>query len=429
MNTHTFIKKVFSNGLTVILIPRKESPTSTVLVLVEAGSKYETKKINGISHFLEHMCFKGTKRRPRSSDISGELDALGAQYNAFTGHEYTGYYAKVDPGHIGRALDIVADIYQNQIFRDAEIKRESGVIVEEINMYEDNPQRKIHDNLTALLYGNQPAGWNIAGTKKTVRGITKKHLKAYRAKHYVASATTVIVAGSFNEKNMLADIRKHFSGIRNTRKHKKEKVVERQKKPELSLEHKKTDQSHMIIGIRTFPHADPRAYALEVLATALGGGMSSRLFELVREKLGAAYYIYASNDLYTDHGYLMIGTGVGNGRAKEVLSAILKECTQLKNVPMTDKELSKVKDYLVGKLYLGLETTDQLAWFYGQGHVLEKKIETPEMWVKKLRAVTADDVQHLARELLKKKNLNFVSIGPERNKEEFSRILHLAGEV
>src|SRR6185503_3074102 len=183
-----FSKKVLKNGLTVVTIPMKDNPTVTVLVLVGAGSKYEEKKVNGISHFLEHMCFKGTTKRPKAVDISKELDALGSQYNAFTAQEYTGYYAKSDARHFRQIFDIVSDIYLNSIFPDKEMEKEKGVIIEEINMYEDMPHKHVQDLILELLYHGQPAGWNIAGEKGNILKMKREDFVNYKGEHYLPEA-------------------------------------------------------------------------------------------------------------------------------------------------------------------------------------------------------------------------------------------------
>ncbi len=198
-----FSKKILKNGLRVVTVPMKDNPTVTVLVLVEAGSKYEEKKSNGISHFLEHMCFKGTIKRPKAIDISKELDSLGSQYNAFTAQEYTGYYAKSDARHFRQIFNIVSDIYLNSTFPEAEIEKEKGVIIEEINMYEDVPQRHVQDLFMKLLYGDQPAGWNIAGEKKNILNMKRDNFVNYHKKHYLPEATVLIVAGQVAEKEVI----------------------------------------------------------------------------------------------------------------------------------------------------------------------------------------------------------------------------------
>lgn len=421
----TLTKKVLPNGLTIMTIPKKNALTATVFVLVETGSKYEEKNVNGISHFLEHMCFKGTKKRPTAAHISSELDALGASYNAFTSHEFTGYYAKVNPKHIENAVDVVSDIYLNQVFRPNEIAKESGVIVEEINMYEDDPKRKIHDNFMELLYGDQPAGWNIAGTREIVRSITKKDLEKYKNEHYVASATTVVVAGNIKEKEIQKLLEKKFSKISKSKKHSKKDVAEAQKKPEIQLEYRKTDQSHLILGVRTFPIADKRNAPLKVLSTILGEGMSSRLFHIIRNKLGAAYYVSSFTDLYTDHGYLGVAVGCDTKKAEQVTKAIISEFKKLKKTPVTKEELAKAKNYLIGRTSIGLETTDELAWFFAGQYALERKTKTPKEIIKEIEVVTAKDVQAVAKEIFKNEGLNLSYIGPIKKKDVFVPLLRL----
>ena len=216
-------KKVLKNGLRIIAVPIKGAPSVTVMSLVEAGSKYENKQNNGISHFLEHMCFKGTNKRPNARDISKELDALGAQSNAFTSQEVTGYWGKAHPKHTDKILDIIADMYLNPTFPEKDLEIEKGVIVEEINMYEDLPRRLVHDVFFELLYGDQPAGWNIAGTKKNVRAFSRDDFINYRKQHYVAGATTIVISGDINEKDIFKKVEKSFAGIPASKKNRQEK--------------------------------------------------------------------------------------------------------------------------------------------------------------------------------------------------------------
>ena len=420
-----YTKKILSNGLRVVTIPEADSLATTVLVLVEAGSKYEPKAINGLSHFLEHMCFKGTTNRPKAIDISSELDSLGAQYNAFTGHEYTGYYAKVQSRHLDKALDIVSDLYLNPVFDENEIEKEKGVVVEEINMYEDLPQRKVQDLIMKLMYGDQPAGWPITGPIDTVRSLKKENFLDYRAKHYVASATTVVVSGKFDNKTIFKKIAEKFKGMSKSKKHGKVKTTNKQTGPELLVHHKPSDQTHLVLGFRTYNTYDKRNYTLEVLAGILGGSMSSRLFQRVREEMGAAYYVRSANDAFTDHGYLEIGAGVDNKRAVEVISAILDEVKKLKTTELTASELQRVKDSMVGNIILGLETSDAKAIFYGGQEVLKKPIVNPEEYAKKLQAVTGKDILKMAKAIFRNDNLNLAIIGPFETKEDFAKILTL----
>lgn len=418
-------KTILGNGLRVITIPEEDSLAIAVFVLVEAGSKYEKKEVNGISHFLEHMCFKGTKKRPTALDISSELDSLGAQYNAFTSQEFTGYYAKVASNHFDEALDIVSDLYLNPLLPTAELEKEKGVIVEEINMYEDLPQHRVQDLILEALYGDQPAGWNIAGDKDTVKKFNRDTFLKYRGEHYVPSATTVVVAGNFSEEKAIKDIEAKFSGMNSGEKHGKLAVKENQKTPVILTKKKESDQTHLVLAVRTFPAVDERNHVVEVLSQILGGGMSSRLFQKVREEMGAAYYVRCSNNTHTDHGFLEASAGADNKRAKEVISAIISEFARMKNELPSDKELSRAKESLIGNLFLGLETSDAIAGHFGLQEVIKREIEQPEEYAKKIRAVTGEQVMSAAKEIFKEEHLNLALIGPSDNKEDFAGLLKM----
>ncbi len=420
-----YSKITLPNGLRLITVPMKESPTVTALVLVEAGSKYETKPQNGISHFLEHMCFKGTERRPRPIDIAKELDGIGAAYNAFTSQEMTGYFAKSDKKHLGKILDVVSDIYLHSTLPPAEIEKEKGVIVEEIRMYNDLPPRHIHDVLMAGLYGNQPAGWDVAGTEKTVKAVTHDALQSYRKKHYVSSATVVVVVGNIDSNEAEEKVAGAFAAMPRGEKHGKVRVKEGQRKPELHLEQKKTDQIHLAFGIRTFDLYHKDSPAIRVLSAILGGGMSSRLFQKMREELGICYYIGASHESFTDHGFLEITAGVPAARLLEAVSAVAGEMRRLKSDAVHAEELLRVKEYLAGSLYLSLESSDSLAEYYGFQEIMRKPILRPEEIVQKIRAVTARDLSRVARAYLSDAHLNLALIGPVEDKKELEQILHL----
>ncbi len=418
-------KKILKNGLRIISIPNEDSLATTILVLVEAGSKYETKAINGLSHFLEHMCFKGTSNRPRAIDISAALDSLGAHYNAFTGHEYTGYYAKVSSRYFEKALDVVADLYQNPLFNESEIEKEKGVVIEEINMYEDLPQRKVQDLIIKLLYGDQPAGWSIAGEKETIKILNKADFLKYRGEHYVASATSVIVAGKFDEKTIFKKIEAKFKNVKVGKKIGKIKTREVQAEPRVLISHKKSDQTHLVVAFRTHDAYDKRNHTLELMAHILGGSMSSRLFQRIREEMGAAYYVRAENDTFTDHGYLAISVGVDNNRVHDVLQAILDECRKIRDIVLTEKELQIFKDSVAGNIALGLETSDAIANYYGGQEILRKKIEDPVELTKNIQKVTAKEILKEAKLIFKDSALNLALIGPFESEENFAKILHI----
>ncbi len=418
-----FSKKVLKNGLRVITIPMKDNPTVTVLVLVEAGSKYETKRVNGISHFLEHMCFKGTTKRPKAVDISKELDALGSQYNAFTAQEYTGYYAKSDAKHFKQIFDIVSDIYLNSTFPEKEMEKEKGVIIEEINMYEDMPHKHVQDLMMKLLYGDQPAGWNIAGEKVNILNMKRDDFIAYKAKHYLPEAMVLIVAGQVTEKEVMNEANKIFAGVPRGEKGAKIKTQEKQKKPEALIHFKQTDQTHFVVGVRTYDLFSKKNAVLSVLAGILGGGMSSRLFVKLREEMGVGYYVRSYNDVFTDHGFLQISAGVDNKRIEEVLQAVLEECKKLKKEKVSEAELNKVKECLIGNMKLSLESTDDIANFYGGQELLKREIRGAEQKAQEIRKVTASQIQTLAENIFKNTKLNLALIGPFKEKAKFLKVL------
>ena len=418
-----FSKRVFKNGLRVVTVPMKDNPTATVLVLVEAGSKYESKKVNGISHFLEHMCFKGTAKRPKAIDISKELDALGSQYNAFTAQEYTGYYAKSDAKHFKQIFNIVSDIYLNSTFPDMEMQKEKGVIIEEINMYEDMPQRHVQDLMMKLLYGNQPAGWSIAGEKKNILNMKRNELVKYKNQHYLPEATVLVISGQVAEKEVIKEVNKIFDKIPRGKKVQKITTKDMQTRPKILVKFKKTDQTHFVLGIRTYDLFSKRNPVLSVLAGVLGGGMSSRLFQKFREEMGVGYYVRAYNDAYTDHGFFQISAGVDNKRIDEVIQAVLEECRKLKVVKVSEEELNKAKECLIGNMKLSLESTDDIANFFGGQELLKRELYNVEYKAQEIRRVTASQVQDLANNIFKNEGLNLALIGPFKENSKFLQIL------
>lgn len=418
-----YTKKILKNGLRLVTVPLKDNPTVTAMVLVEAGSNYEKKEQNGLSHFLEHMCFKGTEKRPRSIDISSELDGIGATYNAFTSNEFTGYYAKASKRHTDTVLDVVSDIYLNPIFREDELDRERGVIIEEINMYEDLPQRTVHDEFGALLYGDTSAGRPILGPKENIRSFRVEDFYAYRDKHYVAEATTVVVAGDIDEKVIAKKVEKLFEDMRTGKKGKKDKVKDAQKSPAIRVRFKKTDQAHLVLGVRGFGLSHKDRVVANVIGGILGAGMSSRLWHRLREEMGVCYYAKAGHDSYTDHGSFIAFAGVDTKRVEEVIQVILEEFKKLTVEEVGDKELKKVKESLNGGMMMGLEASDDVADFFGFQELLQNEIKKPKEVAEKVRGVTAKDIKRVAKKLMVDKNLNLAIVGPYKDGKKFEKVL------
>ncbi len=418
-----FERHVLQNGLRLVIVPMKDNPTATVMVMVEAGSKYETKDVSGISHFLEHLCFKGTVKRPSSLAISLSMDKIGASYNAFTNREYTGYYAKSSHEHLSHTFDVISDIYLNSTIPEKEVEKERGVIIEEIRMYNDEPQEVLADKFTELLYGDQPAGWLITGTEESVRGITRQNVLDYRARMYVPEATVVVVAGNVVPSEVLKMTEAVFGALPARPKTAKLPVIQNQTAPAVVTIEKKLDQTHLVIGVRADDMYSKRNVSLRVLRAVLSGGMSSRLFQKLREELGVCYYARAEYHRLTDQGVFIVSAGVDPKRVSEALKAIMSELSRLIHEQVSDEELAKVKDWIVAKMYLGNETSDDFADFVAFREIFGFPIKTLKDVEEEIRAVTAEQVQEAARTIFKTEHLNLGITGQGLNEEEFKKLL------
>ena len=420
-----FEKITLENGLRVILAPLKSVLSTTVLVLCGAGSRYETKNTNGLSHFLEHMFFKGTQKRPTALEISHAIDAIGAEFNAFTDREYTGYYIKSASKHLPLLLDMLSDIVWNSKFEKSEIDKERGVIIEELNMYEDTPMKKVADVYCDLLWGDQPLGWDIGGTKEVIHKIQQKDFFDYIKARYAPNNMVVILAGNFNRQKALALVKKHFGHTKSHGVAGFKPVVEKQQKPALKVSYKKTDQAHMIVGMRGYKINHPDRYNAAVLSTILGGGMSSRLFINVREKRGLAYYVNADHASYLDTGTFIAQAGVDLKRIDEAISVILSEFNKISQQKVPAKELKKAKESIKGRLILAWENSKAIALSYGYDELMEERIRTNKEVLKEIDEVEADDVQRVARFLFTNSKLNLAVIGPFKDQERFEKILKI----
>lgn len=417
-----FKKTTLKNGLRIITVPQKGTKAVTVLVLVATGSKYEKKEINGISHFLEHMFFKGTKKRPTSTTIAEPLDRVGGIYNAFTGEDYTGYFAKVDAKHFNLALDVISDIYLNSKLDSKEIKKEKRVIIEEINMYYDHPSSYVQSLWSKVLYGDQPAGRDIAGTKESVSNISQRQLADYMKTQYTASNTIVCIAGNIS-KNVETKTKRHFSKINIGNTIEKPLVIEKQTQPESIVSFKNTDQTHFCLGVRGYNLSHPHRFTLELLGLILGGMMSSRLFIKVREELGLAYYVKTGVSSDPDTGCLVTQAGVDNKRAEKAIFAILNEYKRISQNKISSKELKKAKDHFKGKMSLFFEASDARASFYSLQELLENKILTPEEIYAKINKVSVNDILKVSKDIFQPQKLNLALIGPFKDKTKFQKLL------
>jgi predicted Zn-dependent peptidase len=422
-----FKRTVLPNGLRVITIPMPSLESATAIVMVAAGSRYENKKNNGISHFLEHMAFKGTEKRPSALDISSLIDGMGGEFNAFTGKEITGYYIKSAKAKLETSLDILSDMLLHSKLDPVEIEKEKGVIMEEINMIEDNPMRKLGDYYEELLYGDTPMGWDIAGEKDIINAVTQADFRAYMGSLYSADNMTVVVAGGIDSETVEGQVEKYFSPMGKFATEKPVGLIENQARPALLLKPKKTEQIHVAIGVRTVSLNSEKKYPLSVLAAILGGGMSSRLFHEVREKRGLAYYVRTNSDEYTDAGTLVSTAGIDPKRVTEAVEVIMAEYAKVSQGKMElgDEELKKAKEFLKGHLVLGLEDSNSVAGFYGHQELLEEKIENPDEILAHLDKVTKEEVEEVGREFFINDTLNLALIGNFEDRQKLESLLKL----
>ena len=422
-------RKVLKNGLRVITVPMPSFESATVMVMVGAGSRYETPKNNGISHFLEHMAFKGTEKRPNAKIIAELIDGIGGEFNAFTSKEVTGYYVKSAKTHIDLCMDILSDMLQNSKLDIAEIEREKGVILEEINLYEDTPARKIGDVYEQLLYGDTPMGWDIAGRKEVIKSIVRQDFTEYMNSLYSANNITVVVAGGVKAEQIEKMAEKYFGDMKSFDTLRYIPLVENQVKPSLYIKQKTTEQVHVALGFRTVSIDSDEKTPLAVLAAILGGGMSSRLFSEVREKRGLAYYVRTSSEHYQDAGSIVSTAGLDPKRLEEGISVIVEEYSKIINSTglgqILKQEVNKAKEYLKGHLVLEIEDSRSVAAFYAQAELLEKKTETPEELLQKIDKVTLEEVRAVAKKFLKQETLNLAIIGNFPDGQKFEKLLKL----
>lgn len=405
-------KTILSNGLRVIIAPMEGTKTATVLVMVGTGGKYETRETSGISHFLEHLFFKGTKKRPTRAAIAEDLEKIGSDYNAFTSKEYTGFYAKTAAFQKDKTMDIISDILFDPLFPEKEIEKERNVILEELKMIKDDPPRYVADLFEILLYGDTPAGWDFGGSPESVGKITRAQILEYFKNQYVAKNIVISVAGDVKDGEVLEKINKYFGGFNGGDFKPKEPVREKQEKPQVLLYNKKTDQTHISLGVRAYSTVHPDRYVLALLGIILGGGMSSRLYTSVIDQKGLAYYVFSGADFYTDSGYFTTQAGIDAKNVEKTLGIILSEYKKIAEGGLGEAELQKVKDYIKGRMVMSMESSSMVASFYADQEILEGKILTLEEKFARIDAITTGDIQRVAKDIFKDKKLNLALVGP-----------------
>jgi predicted Zn-dependent peptidase len=417
-----FEKATLANGIRVVTAPMPQVGSVSCFVMLAAGSRYETAESKGIAHFSEHMFFKGTDRRPTARTIATEIDAIGGEFNAFTGKEITGYYVKCGSETRDIALDVLTDMLLNSRFEPDEIEKEKGVILEEMNVYLDTPQRYVGSIYDRLLFDDQPLGWDILGTKETIEGTTRDTFVSYLDAWYRPERIVIGVGGRIGDglhdrlEELLGAVEPVETGL-------PARVELPANGSQVYLHTKTSEQAHLILGVRGYPIGHPDRYALQLLAVVLGGGMSSRFFTEVREKRGLAYYVHAASGSYTDAGTLYAGAGVEIARIDEAITTILGELRKIAAEPVPADELEKARGYTKGRFVLRLESPQGTIQYGLRREVLEGEIEEPEELLREIDAVTAEDVQRVARDLFDDKRLYLALVGPFDDPERFEKLI------
>jgi predicted Zn-dependent peptidase len=421
MTSHRY---VLPNGFRVHLVPFAGTEAATVYVLFKVGSRYEYEEINGAAHYIEHLMFKGTKRRPSTTDISKALDGIGAEYNAFTSKSWTGYYIKAEASHLPLAVDMLHDMTFNSVYDKKEMDRERGVIVEEINMYRDNPMMRIEELLEERMFEG-PLGWNIGGTEHTMRTMPREKVLAFRDTYYTPDRAVIVVAGKVT-KTLLNDIKKTFGSVKPRKgdapnEYLASRLRDKDLDLRLTVEQKDTKQIQIAMGFPSYAIGDKRNYAVALLANILGGTMSSRLFIQVRERKGLCYFIRSSNGPMEDVGVFTVQSGLEAARLPLAIKTIKQEITLMAKKGVTAKELKEAKENIRGRLMLSMEdSSDRADWFASQ-ELFQDSVKTPAEHLTAMAKVTPAQVKAVAKDILNLKRMTLAAIGPFANESEFRK--------
>jgi len=418
-----FERQQLSNGLRVLTAPLPHAQSVSCFVMLAAGSRYERTDNRGIAHFAEHMFFKGTERRPTSRDLTSTIDGIGGEFNAFTGKEFTGYFVRCAGENRDTALDVLLDMLRHSKFDPEEIEREKGVILEEMNMYNDTPRDRIGTVYEELIFGDNPLGWETLGTKETIRGAMRDTFIDYVDRWYAPDRMVVGVSGMVGDgllpmlEELLGDMSRNGGGSFPP------VDLDRSPGPHVRVQQKGADQAHLCLGVPSYPVDHPDRYALQLLSTVLGGGMSSRLFLEVRERRGLAYYVHGSAQSYTDTGTLVAQAGVDITRIDEAIRVMSEQFERMAAEAVPQDELEKARSFAKGRFVLQTESPQGLIMFGLRREVLEGKAVEPEEVLAALDAVTVEDVQRVAQDLIARDALYLATIGPFDDDARFRELL------
>jgi predicted Zn-dependent peptidase len=410
------------NGLTVATAEMPHMTSVSIGVWVGVGSRYEPAPVNGVCHFIEHLLFKGTKRRS-AKEISQAVEGIGGYLNAFTSEEMTCFHSRACHDRFDDLLDVLMDMFLNSRFALEDIAKERDVIKEEMAMYLDQPQQHVQEMLNATLWPRQPLGRPITGTGKTLDAMTRRHLVGYLHENYVTGSTLIVAAGKLKNRQVLRAVARYAPRFQSGQRPRFVPAQNEQREPQIRLFTKQTEQTQLALGIRTFPRHDQRRYALRLLNTILGENMSSRLFQVVREDRGLAYSIYSSPSFFDDTGDLVISAGLDTDNLCKTLRLILRELRRLGETPPDAGELRRARDFVTGQIDLGLESTDNQMNWIGEQWLGHGRIFQPREIKRRLRQVTAGEIGAVARDFLRPERMNLALVSPRKSTRDLARLL------
>ncbi|MFQ5492598.1 MAG: M16 family metallopeptidase [Candidatus Dojkabacteria bacterium] len=406
-------KKTLKNNLRALLVHDVNSPSVTILALVGIGSRYENKNASGLAHFVEHTIFKGTSKRPTSRKIGMDIELLGGTSNAFTSYDYTGYYIKVPKHNAMQAFEILTDMVKNSLFAETEIEKERGVISEEIRMYEDIPRAKIRQIFNSTLFRDNPLGRDIAGSIKSVAGLKRETFLEFVEENYTGENLLLSLGGGFDITEVESFINDNYGDLSAGKKATFEKMSRVKLKKKVKFTTKKLEQTHIVMGGFGYQRNFEKRFAYQVGNAMLSSGFGSRLFQVLRDELGLAYYVSSAISSFADIGRFTISMGVDNSKAVKAINAVINELNNLKSGNFSGEELKRAKNFLIGSLTTQLETSDDVASWYGLMALLKEEFLTSDEIIKKIAKVSQDEVIEVWREVLNNDNLLITGLGPK----------------
>jgi predicted Zn-dependent peptidase len=419
-------KTVLDNGIRVVTGPMSGVRSSSLIFYFDVGSRYEADAIAGISHYLEHMLFKGTERRPDARMVSEEIESVGGILNASTSKEATNYWCKCPSTHLDLAFDVLADMLRNSLVDQRELDKERSVIIEEIRGSEDSPEEYVHDIIDEVVWGFHSVGRSIAGSEETVESITREQMVDFWRRNYRPDRLVVASGGDVSHDHVVDMTNRYFGDFDPPGSGDAfDRATIEQSEPRARVLHRDTEQAHLCLGIPALPYTSERRYVQGTIEAILSSGMSSRLFQEIREKRGLVYSVYGYFRPYEDVGQGVFYAGTDLERVEETISALVGELRKLRDEGVPEDELRRTKDLRKGRLLMGLEDSRSMASWVGSQELVYGEIKSPEEVMEEIEAVTSAQVKELAEELFLTQRLSLALIGPYDDVDRFSSLLEI----